>query len=270
MSPSAAPAGAPVVLLTDFGTRDWYVAAMKGVILARAPRAVLVDLTHEIPPQDVVAAAFTLAASTPWFPRGSVFVAVVDPGVGSRRALLAAKADGRYVLAPDNGLLSLVLAQATRATVVRISNRRYWLPAVSRTFQGRDILAPVAAFLAGGGSMARLGPKATGVQTLPLPVVHRRGTQQVGRVVHVDRFGALITNLRGGPGRPGWDVRYRGRRVPVVSTYSEGKPGQLIAVVGSLGLLELAVRNASAARLVGGRRGDVVHLERAPADRLRR
>ena len=254
-----------VALLTDFGTRDWYVAALKGVIASRAPRVRFIDITHEIPPQDVAAGAFTLAAAVPWLPPGTVVVAVVDPGVGTTRALLAARADGRYLVGPDNGLLGLALAQAARRTVVRLTERRYWLPAISRTFHGRDIMAPVAAYLASGGVLRRLGPphRAT---PLALPPVVQRGRAVVGRVVHIDAFGNLITNLQAArwlpAGRAGAGTfRCRHRTAPVVSSYANGRPRRLAAVVGALGFLEVAVRNGSAARLLGARRGDAVTLQ---------
>lgn len=255
---------APVVLLTDFGTRDWYVAALKGVILSRAPRARLVDLTHEIPPQDVMAGSFTLASAAPWFPPGTVFLAVVDPGVGTDRAVLAARADGRYLIGPDNGLLWLSLEQARRRTVVRLANRRYWLKAVSRTFQGRDIMAPVAAYLARGGSLRRLGPRHRATP-LALPAAVRRGRAVVGTIVHIDTFGNLITNLRASRWLPAsWQrrcaLRHHRRIVPVVSSYADGRPRQPLGVVGALGLMELAIRNGSAQRLLGAKRGDEVAL----------
>jgi len=257
-----------VVLLSDFGTRDWYVAALKGVMLSRAPRARILDLTHEIPPQDVAAGSFTLAAAAPWFPPGTVFLAVVDPGVGTDRAVLAAQADGRSFVGPDNGLLWLSLEQARRRTVVRLTNRRYWLKAVSRTFQGRDIMAPVAAYLARGGLLHRLGPRHRATP-LAWPAAVRRGRTVMGTILHIDAFGNLITNLRVRRWCPASQARrcalqYRRRTLPVVSSYAEGRPRQLVAVIGALGLVELAVRNGSAQRLLGARRGDAVMLRLPP------
>jgi S-adenosylmethionine hydrolase len=254
-----------VALLTDFGTRDWYVAALKGAILSRAPQARLVDITHEIPPQDVVAGSFTLAAAVPCFPEGTVFLAVVDPGVGTDRALLAARADGRWFVGPDNGLLEPSLAGTRSRTVVTLTNRRYWSPSVSRTFHGRDILAPVAAYLARGGALSRLGPARAGLTPLSLPRVVARAGVVRGAVAHIDAFGNLITNVAARhwlPPRPEGrvTVRYRGRRAAVVSSYADGRPGRLVAVVGALGLVELAVPLGSAAALVGARRGDPVEI----------
>ena len=254
-----------VVLMTDFGTRDWYVATLKAVILARCPSARLIDITHEIPPQDTMAGAFTLAAATPWFPIGTVFVAVVDPGVGTQRALMAARADGRYFVGPDNGLLALSLQQAQRVTLVRLTNRRYWLKDISQTFHGRDILAPVAAHLVRGGSFTALGVPMRRASPLHFPRIERTGHRVDGRVVHIDAFGNLITSLPvallpRGSGTSRRMLRYKHHVARVVSSYAAGRAHELVAVAGSLGFIELAVRNGSAARAFGARRGDVVRL----------
>ena len=252
----------PVIgLLTDFGRRDWYVATMKTVIVSRCPTAQLIDLTHEIPPQDIVMGAFILAGALPWFPRGAVVVAVVDPGVGSRRALLAATVDGRYLLGPDNGLLALSLERARERRVVRLTRSRYWLPKISGTFHGRDILAPVAAHLARGTALSQLGVRVQRWRSLELPTIQQRGRARYGNVVHIDGFGNLVTNLPGellARGRV--TVRYRNRAVRVVSSYDEGRGGELVALVGSLGLIELALRRDSAAKRCAGARGDRVAL----------
>lgn len=256
----------PVIgLLTDFGTRDWYVGALKAVILSRCPRAQLIDITHEIPPQDLLAGALTLAAVALWFPPRSVILAVVDPGVGTDRAILAARMDGRYLVGPDNGLLALSLAQARRVSVTRVANRRYWLSVVSQTFQARDIMAPVAAALASGQSLSRLGPAMRQVTPLALPAVQATGRALRGSVVHVDAFGNLITNLpatvltarRGGESPT---LQYQHRRVRVVSSYAAGRPRELVAIAGSLGFVELAVRDGSAARTCRAARGDAVRV----------
>jgi S-adenosylmethionine hydrolase len=257
------PLRGPIVLLTDFGLRDWYVAAMKGVILSRCPTAQLIDLTHDVPPQDVRAGAFILAAAVPWFPPGTGFVAVVDPGVGSARAVVAAQADGRWFVGPDNGVLAPSLERAGRRSVVRLANPRYWLHPVSQTFHGRDIMAPVAAYLARGGVLQRLGPPQPRWALLDLPVVERHARRLRGTIIHIDRFGNLITNLPAAQCRPGHGrLWYRGRMVPMVSSYAEGRPRQLIALIGSLGYVELAVRERSAAQLLGARRGERVEWRR--------
>ena len=179
--------------------------------------------------------------------------------------MVAVLADGRYFLGPDNGLLSLSVGQAKSRSIVRLANRRYWLKEVSRTFHGRDILAPAAAYLACGGSLRQLGPPIQRIAAVPLPPLVRRGHRIEGRVIHLDVFGNLVTNL---PGSLVTDdrhaarhrLRYQHRRVRVVSSYGEGRAAELIAVVGSRGFVELAIREDSAARRLGGSRGDPVEL----------
>ena len=257
-----------VALLTDFGTHDWYAAVLKAVVLYRCPGARLIDITHEVPPQDTVAGAFILAAAVPWFPRGTVFLAVVDPGVGSGRAIVAAKADHRYFVGPDNGLLTLTLQRAKQFTAVRLTNQRYWIKPISATFHGRDIMAPVAAYLASGGSLNRLGVTLPRLTPLALPAVRQDGSILRGHVVHIDAFGNLITDLpssslvpKGGSRRAA--VRYKRRAVRVVSSYAAGSHAELIAAAGSLGVVELALRNGSAARMFNAARGDMVEVRQA-------
>ena len=249
-----------IALLTDFGTTDWYVAAMKGVILGICPDARLVDITHQIPPQDITSGAFTLAAAVPYFPAGTIFACVVDPGVGSDRPLVAARADAQFLVGPDNGLLSLVLRRARRRAIVRITNRRYWRREISSTFHGRDIMGPVAAHLACGTPLARVGPPVTRYQALDLPPVRRTVRGVTGEVVSIDAFGNVITNVPAsslrGSARP--RVEYKRRPVRVVSSYAAGKTGELVAVRGSIGYIELAIRNGSAAKQFHAKRGDSV------------
>ena len=254
-----------ISLLTDFGTRDWYAACMKATILAICPGAQLVDITHEIPPQDILAGAFTLAAAVPWFPRQTVFACVVDPGVGTARRLIAAQADHRLFVAPDNGLCGLVFQRAKRLRLVHLTNPRYWLPEISHTFHGRDIIAPVVAHLAKGCTLQRLGVPITRYQATPLPPLERTATAIRGRIVHIDQFGNLVTNvpttLLSALGR--CRIRYRRALARVVSSYGEGARGELLALAGSAGFLELAVRNGSAATRYGARRHDRVELRKA-------
>ncbi len=269
-----------ITLLTDFGLRDGYVAAMKGVILGIAPNVTVVNITHEVPPQDIASAAFILATTYPYFPSDTIHVAVVDPGVGTgRRAILLDTPCGRF-LAPDNGILSHVLAglspargagsgiavpQAplpvgSRAYVVQ--NRSLFLPGVSQTFHGRDIFAPVAARLALGLPAHEVGPEAGEVAAFPVPVPDRLPNGGVlGTVLHVDAFGNLITNLRqedlpAGPLR----VRMGGRVIAGLSaSYQEG--GEILAIIGSSGRLEIAARNANAAKTLTQARGAEVVVE---------
>lgn len=256
-----------VTLLTDFGQQDTYVGVMKGVLLARAAALrSIVDLTHAIPPQDVRAAAFHLAHSWRWFARGSVHVAVVDPGVGSARRGLAASAHGHWFLAPDNGLLGPVLATDPAARVHAIDAARHGLSLRSRTFHGRDVFAPVAAALADGLALAEIGPPIQDWQRMsfPAPVV---GAARIdAEILVADRFGNLITNAEGallGGEADAWSVEHAGLSIPVRGTYAEAQGGALLCLVNSYGLVEIARRDGSAAAQLGLAAGDRVALCRA-------
>lgn len=251
-----------IALLTDFGSRDWYVPCVKGVILSLCPLARLLDITHEVPPFDRVAGAVILHAAAAWLPPGTICVCVVDPGVGTARRVLAAQADGRLFVGPDNGVLSLVLSRATRRRIVHVTNRAYWLPRISQTFHGRDIMGPVGAHLARGVALSRLGPPTMRYASLPIPAPQRMGNTLQGRVLYIDRFGNLITNLpaaRLAPRRPP-TVRYRSRRCRIVSSYGAGTRGELIAVAGSTGYIELATSQGSAGAACRANVGDRVTL----------
>src|SRR3982751_401988 len=184
-----------IALLTDFGTRDHYAGTMKGVALGICPDATLVDISHEVPAHDVLAGALELAAAYRYFPAGTIFLVVVDPGVGSTRRGIAAEAGDYKFVAPDNGVLTLALEDHAPKKVVELSERRYARPTVSRTFEGRDRFAPAAAWLAKGVELTALGRPAGAIHRLDMPRVDVDGDQIVGRVVQVDRFGNLITNI---------------------------------------------------------------------------
>lgn len=231
----------PIALLTDFGLRDPYVGVLKGVLASIAPRVPVIDICHEIPPFDVRAAAWVLRGAAPYFPRGTIFVAVVDPGVGSGRRILLAEAGGQLFLAPDNGLL----ADLESASFRQVAKRALFLAKISNTFHGRDIFAPVAARLARGLAPSKVGPRVWSIVRLP---------REQGQVVWIDRFGNVVTDLPPGPAH----LRFRGRRIPVVPTYSSAKCGSLVAVVGSSGTIEIAVVQGDAARRLGAKIGDAV------------
>jgi len=251
-----------VTLTTDFGLADHFVGAMKGVILGLAPRARIVDITHQIAPFAVWDAAFVVAEAFRWFPAGTAHVVVVDPGVGTARRALVAEATGHYFVAPDNGVLSLVLARSEHK-VRAVTAEKYFLHPVSRTFHGRDIFAPVAARLASGLPPARFGRLISdyvrGGFAEPVLSGKRRWT---GVVVKVDHFGNLITNFRVEDLRGGKFEMRVGRRKIVASarSYSEGKPGELVVIAGSSGHLEIATNQGSAAGLIGAAAGDHVKL----------
>lgn len=254
-----------VTLTTDFGTRDAWVAAMKGVILGVAPVVQLVDVTHEVARHDVAEGALALEAVAPYFPPGTVHVAVVDPGVGTARRGLAVAARGQVFVGPDNGLFTpFVAAGDWRA--FELTAPEYRLPAVSRTFHGRDVFAPAAAHVASGVDPSRLGPRVTDPVRLVWPGPRPTAGGVAGVVVHVDRFGNLVTSLRAdalaGALGPDAVVRIAGRALALVGTYGELGRGRAGALVGSGGRLEIAVREGSAARLFGARRGTRVVLSR--------
>ena len=250
-------APAIITLLTDFGTKDAYVAAMKGVILGVNPQAVLVDLSHEVPPQDLLAGALILAGAAPYFPPGAIHLAVVDPGVGSRRRGLAAKARGQFWVGPDNGLFHLIFTPGTEPTIVSLENPAFFRPKVSATFHGRDIFAPVAAHLSLGVDLSRFGPIIN--DPIPLAVPTPRFTPKTvqGEVIYVDRFGNLVTNLTAialEAWLGGKDLRLKVGPLTIwglARTYAEKAPGEFLALIGSHGFLEIACALDSAARRLG-------------------
>ena len=260
MSPaSSARVSGRITLLTDFGTADGYVAAMRGVIASIAPGSAVDDASHDIPPGDVTAAAWALARYWRLYPKGTVHLVVVDPGVGTDRRALVIDVAGRRIVAPDNGCASIVLADHPDARVHAISNRELMREPVSRTFHGRDIFAPVAAHLALGLPIEEVGPPfATPIRT-SLPVPHSDGVAVHGVVVHVDRFGNLITNLPGSwvPETIG-EIEIDGRHLAVQETYGSVAPGELLALVGSAGLIEVSVRDGNAAAVLGLGKGAAV------------
>jgi S-adenosylmethionine hydrolase len=244
-------------LLTDFGTDDVYVGVMKSVLLGICPAARVVDLTHAIPPQDVLLGALALADAAPYLPPGAVAVAVVDPGVGSARAALAARAGGRYFVGPDNGLLAWCLT--ADAEVVRLEDPRYRLPLVSSTFHGRDVFAPAAAHLLNGVPLAALGPPVASWVRLERPAARRRADGALeAHVIAVDRFGNLILDLGPDelPARPVFEVAGR-RALGLARSYADAG-AELAALVGSFGRVELAVPGGSAAARLEVGRGAVV------------
>src|SRR5437867_6090473 len=184
-----------IALLTDFGTRDHYAGTMKGVALGICPDATLVDITHELPAHDVVGGALELAAAYRYFPAGTIFLVVVDPGVGSTRRGIAAEAGEYKFVAPDNGVLTVVLDEHPAKRVVELTERRYARPTVSRTFEGRDRFAPAAAWLAKGIELSALGRPAGSVHRIELPRPQVDEGRVIGEVLRVDRFGNLITNI---------------------------------------------------------------------------
>ncbi len=248
-----------ITLTTDFGRRDPWVGAMKGVILAVTRDVDLVDLTHEIAPHDVLEGALALEAAVPFFPAGTVHLAVVDPGVGgARRALVVARDEQRFV-GPDNGLFTpFLLTAGWRA--FELSAPEFRLPVASRTFHGRDVFAPAAAHLALGIPPERFGVAVADPVRLSWPVSRAMAEGVAGEVVHVDRFGNLVTSIGAGAVVAGGVVSVAGREVGPVGTFAEIAPGAVAWLVGSSGRLEIAAHQTSAAAILGVGRGTPVLL----------
>ncbi|MEM1117516.1 MAG: SAM-dependent chlorinase/fluorinase [Bacteroidota bacterium] len=260
-----------VTLTTDFGLRDGYVAAMKGRILAVAPEVRLVDVTHQIPAQDVMAAGFVLRQAAPHFPEGTVHLAVVDPGVGTSRRGIAAEirlGEARHVfVGPDNGLLPLLLGDAEPEAIAVLDRPEAWATdAPSATFHGRDIFGPVAAALAAGARLEDVGTEAADLTTLHWPLPRRDEEGIDGMVIHIDRFGNCVTNIRQADVEAFADGRafkcYVGSAVIQrhVETYGLTAPGDPLTLFGSTGFFEVAVNGGNAAELLTVERGASVNL----------
>jgi S-adenosylmethionine hydrolase len=256
-----------ITLLTDFGTADGFVAAMKGVIATRARGAVIVDATHDIPPQDVRAGAFALLGYASYFPAGTIHVAVVDPGVGSARRAIAVEAGGRWFVGPDNGLFTGIYDREPGWRAWQLTEDRFFEHPVSATFHGRDVFAPVAAALANGVAPAELGAQIEDPVRLAWAAVRVDPERIRGEVIHVDRFGNLVTNVsRRDAGEEGLppDVRISvaGRRIGgLMSTFAEATGVEPFALWGSAGLLEIAVAGGSAAMTLAAGRGSEVTID---------
>jgi S-adenosylmethionine hydrolase len=258
-----------IALLSDFGSRDHYAGTMKGVMLGICPDVSLVDITHDITPHDVHEAALQLSAAFRYFPAGTIFLAIVDPGVGSNRRGIAAEAGDYRFVAPDNGVLTAVFQDLPPKRVVELTERRYARPTVSRTFEGRDRFAPAAAWLAKGVQLNGLGRPVADYHRIELPQPEADDNAIRGMVVGVDRFGNLVTNVD----RRLMDRFTQGRGIAIsagghpvgrlVATYAEIQPGEVCALFGSTDHLELAANAGSAAETLGLGRGAAVEIRHA-------
>jgi hypothetical protein len=251
-----------ITLTTDFGEDSPYVAAVKGAILTVNPAARILDLSHQIPAQDLHHAAFFLAEAIPFFPPGVIHVVIVDPGVGTERNLISVELGPHRILSPDNGVLTLLLRKWPLERAVRLAEPRYWRETVSATFHGRDILAPVAAHLSLGLDPAQLGPPVSTVVELPIPQPAIDSSGVRGQVVFVDHFGNLITNIPSHlvPSPFTTEVTIQGQQPRWVRTYGEAEPGTLVALFSSGGWLEIAMVQGNAAQSLGCGRGAACQL----------
>jgi S-adenosylmethionine hydrolase len=243
-----------VALMTDYGTKDYYVAALKGVILSIAPEAQIVDVTHDIEPHDVLRGAFVVRQTWPWFKEGTVHVAIIDPGVGSQRRVILGEYAGRYIVAPDNGLVTFVHRDFPRAALYSVQNPDFFLSVRSATFHGRDLMAPAAAHLAKGADLADFGPAIDDPVLLPIESEGKfTGKEVEGRVLYVDRFGTMITNIhreqlaqlprRGGFPEVWVNDTAIGR---IRRTFADVAPGDVVVLVGGSNLVEIAINQGRA------------------------
>ena len=259
-----------IALLTDFGLKDPYVGIMKGVIAGINPKATIIDITHQIRPQDVLGAALVLASAYPYFPKGTVFCSVVDPGVGGERRIIALETETHRFIAPDNGLLTLVCEREQVLKSVWVEEKKYFLKKVSPTFHGRDIFAPVAAYLAKEHELDKLGPKVREITKLPWPVPQVQADTLKGEIIYIDHFGNAISNVDAellkstfADDLSNIRVEFKGRLIQGISTYyAQAQRGQPIALIGSAGFLEIALREGSAEKALGLKRGSPIILKK--------
>ena len=285
-----------MTLLTDFGNQDAYVGVMKGVITGINPLANIIDICHNIPPQDVFNAAYLLYTSYKYFPRGTIHVAVVDPGVGSRRNIVCVETKNYFFLVPDNGLLSFIVQEEKPKSIIRVTNSKYFLPSPSNTFHGRDVFAPVAAHLSLGVKPQQLGNKINQLEQLDIPKpVHRKTGQVEGQIVYIDRFGNLITNIaqeylvkgvggqRSEVGMQKSEDRINQRKTTLKElfslcntietvigkkkimglskTYTDVKAGEPLVLIGSAGFLEVSINQGNAQKYFRVDRGNKIRVE---------
>ncbi|WP_300461575.1 SAM-dependent chlorinase/fluorinase [Desulfobacula sp.] len=248
----------PIVLLTDFGQQDAFTGILKGVIAAISPESNVIDLTHGVDPQDILQGAFLLAAACPYFPRGSVFCAIVDPGVGSDRKGICIQTRDYYFVGPDNGLLWKAASENRIKRIIHLTNPAYFLDSVSHTFQGRDIFAPVAAHISKGlEDIARLGKPLKKCVEYSLPDIQRTVDSLGLTIVHIDRFGNVTLNIEGTEFKQfvhnkRFSLAIMGTRINrIVTFYSQALAGELFLIESSSGYMEVALKNANAADRLG-------------------
>jgi S-adenosyl-L-methionine hydrolase (adenosine-forming) len=255
-----------ITLLTDFGTKDHYVASMKGVILGINPGCTLVDISHQVKPRDIQEAAFLLANVFASFPKGTIHLSVVDPGVGGPRKPILIVTSNYYFIGPDNGLFTPSLFRERVKQIFVLTKKKYFLSPVSSTFHGRDLFAPVAAYLSMGISPQAFGEETDSWESLKVPDPKQKGKELQGEILHMDSFGNLVSNIDEASllkfaGDHCFSVQIgRQRMVGLKKGYWEGKKGELMALIGSGGLLEVSVREGSALKKLRAKRGDKIKV----------
>jgi S-adenosylmethionine hydrolase len=270
----------PVIgVLTDFGDKDFFVASLKGVIARINPEARVIDITHHVPSFNVLSGSFILYAAYRYFPTKTIFLAVIDPGVGSSRKILCVETERYFFIGPDNGVLSVALDSETVIQIIETTETEYFLPHLTRTFEARDKMAPVAAWLSKGTPCENFGPKIVTYNKLDIRKPKGEGNNLVGRIIHIDKFGNMITNIpaemlveklegldsrllrlrvvRGAevetPELRGLDIKHR-------ETYEEAEKGEVLCLTGSVGFLEIAIREGSASEWLKANVGDGIIL----------
>ncbi len=240
----------PIVLLTDFGLTDHYVGVMKGVIHSLHPQAQIIDLCHDIRPQDIAAAQITLRNAAPYFPRHSIFVSVIDPGVGTERAIIGVEANDRIFLAPDNGILGFLEKEESIRNIFQITKKSFFRSPVSKTFHGRDIFSPVAAHLAAGTPLSQFGPRRNSLKSFHVPEPEVSSREILGEVISIDRFGNLVTNISAKLLPEGPLTISAGKKTiqGLSRSYADKKKKQLLALTGSDGMVEISLNCGNAAK----------------------
>lgn len=252
-----------IALITDFGTQDYFVAAMKGVILTINPNAKIIDITHEIPPQNIRAASFNLRACYKDFPRKTIFVAVVDPGVGSERKAILVESENYYFIAPDNGLLSFVFNGELNFRVYELTNGKFFKNPISRTFHGRDVFAPAAAHLSNGENPSEFGAETIDFIRIEENKIKRVSAHEIeGEIIHADRFGNLITNFTSEDLPKNFALEINGKIISRTRKFfAESEKDELFMIAGSAGFLEVAAFQNSAANLLNATVGEKAILK---------
>jgi len=255
-----------ISLITDFGLKDNFVGVMKAVILKINPQALIVDITHQINPQDILAGAFLLKNSYSYFPSGTIHLVVVDPGVGSTRKKILVETKNYYFIAPDNGILSWVLKEQKPQKIFEITNVKYFLQPISNTFHGRDIFAPVAAYLSKGINPERFGRRIKSLKNLELPSVKITPKQLIGECIYIDHFGNLISNIEKDIffsfiKNKNFKIFIKNKIIKKLSnSYTEGTPLRPVALFNSFGLLEIALKDASLKKYLGIKKGEKIKV----------